>query len=216
MHHKTRIFLFSAGALTLLLLAIEQKLTVQAWVFVGLSLAVLAWTLFQEQKKTDAASDSDTKSAQQTAAVMTRDPQQKNIIVEFLKADEALFDAIKVLCQIGKWEASIYTDIFPSIASFLELYTRVLMRDSRGALSQTGSQECEVLHDMRLKILRNLHHLYVSLPQAAMTPSIDRILAIVQSTTYKCTNVLKNKYGVRMYETPVSPDTYEQDAHVMY
>lgn len=216
MHHKTRIFLYSAAALTLLILAIEQRLTVQAWIFVGSSLAVLSWTLVREQRKEDVLSDANNKSAQEAAALMTRDPRQKSVVVEFLKADAAFFGAIRTLRDLGDWEVSVYSDIFPTIASFIDMYARILVRDRRGALSRAGRQEYEVLHDTRLKILRSLHHLYVSLPQPTITPSLDRIVTVIQSSTYKCMNVLKNKYNVRAYETPVSPNTYDQDVHVMY
>lgn len=130
-------------------------------------------------------------------------------IQKVLESDPVMLKAIRALGKYAQYDKDIVYSILGKIVQFYELYADILLevKDVHTMLAN--------LIDMRLSIMAQMHSLFVSLPQAKHTKVFEYITLIIQGSTYKCLNVLKNKYGTTAHEPPVAGNTFN-NAFEMY
>lgn len=110
-----------------------------------------------------------------------------------LEKDAVLLDALSLLREYTKYDKAVISAVITGLIKFYDAYAKILLKPHKD--SNARNSKLVSLHDLRFEILRNLHSLYVSIPYARHAGTFERITLVIQSATYKCLNVLKNKYG---------------------
>lgn len=126
-----------------------------------------------------------------------------------LESDPVMLKTVFALGKYVAYDKDVVYGILGKLVSFYELYADILM-ELKDVHTMLGS-----LIDIRMSLMAQMHSLFVSLPQAKHTKVFEHITLVMQSSTYKCLNVLKNKYGTTAHEPPVAENTFNS-AFEMY
>jgi hypothetical protein len=123
-------------------------------------------------------------------------------IRKILESDPMLLKTLLALTRYTTYDKDAITQIIKSIILFFELYADIL-------LGVKDTHMIGNLIDIRFSILKRIHSLFVSMPTMKHVKVFEYILLVVQSSTYKSLNVLKNKYGITAYESPLPNNTFD-------
>lgn len=126
-------------------------------------------------------------------------------IQKVLESDPVMLKAVLALSRYAQYDKDTVDRILGSIVKFYELYADILLevKDVRTMLGN--------LIDLRMNLMAQMHSLFVSLPQAKHTKVFEYVTLVIQSSTYKCLNVLKNKYGTTAHEPPLAGNTFNSE-----
>jgi hypothetical protein len=80
---------------------------------------------------------------------------------------------------------------------------------SNGKNTKPATGSVVKLMDQRFELLQNIQSLYVSIPFKRHTKVFENVSLVIQSSTYKCMNVLKNKYNLDILKPPYASNTFE-------
>lgn len=113
-------------------------------------------------------------------------------------SDTVLQKAIQRLEYYKDVDKEAYAVAVDSVFRFYDLYGEVL-------IGKKDPQETLVnLVDLRRTALNTIAFLYTQLEHSKHSANIQRIILIIQSSTWKCLNILKNKYGIHDHIAPVA------------
>lgn len=130
--------------------------------------------------------------------VLTKDYVLLNLTTQLLKFKDLDAALIKLVCF--------------NMLEFYNQYSNILMNGNPSSVIK----DVPCLIDKRFELLRNLHQLYTSIPQKEYSKDIERIIVGVQASTYKCMNILKNKYGIANSKPPYPVNLFTQSIHDTY
>lgn len=126
-------------------------------------------------------------------------------IRKVLESDPVLLKAVVALTKYLSYDKDIVHAIIKNLIKFYELYADMLL-GVKDATRHIGS-----LLDIRQRIMEQTHSLYVSMPNTKHSKVFEYISLILQSSTYKSLNVLKNKYGTFQHEPPLALNAVVDD-----
>ncbi len=116
----------------------------------------------------------------------------------FISSDRTLHDTLLKLKKYKEIDIESHDNTIRLLMKFYELYANIL----------SGKKEIRknivVLVDTRRSILNSVSTLYVQLEHTKHGNNINRIITSLQAATWKCMNVLKNKYGIIDYVAPIA------------
>lgn len=124
-------------------------------------------------------------------------------IQKVLESDPVMLKTILALMKFAHIDKDAVYNIISNLIMFYELYADILMEVKDVAVGLPR------LIDLRFKLMNQARGMFVSMPQTKNLKVFEYISMILQSSTYKCLNVLKNKYGVNDYEPPVANNSTE-------
>lgn len=123
-------------------------------------------------------------------------------IRKILESDQLLLKVLSALLKYVPYDKDNITNIIKELVRFYELYADVLLGIKKTVWINN-------LVDIRFNILRNIHYMFVGMPTQKHVKVFEYILLIVQSSTYKSLNVLKNKYGNTLFESPIANNIFD-------
>lgn len=116
---------------------------------------------------------------------------------KILASDKVLLKAILSLMNYTEFDKDTIYNVLNNLIKFFELYANILLDINN------HTNTIQLLIDLRMTILDQMNSLYVTLPQTKRAKIFEYINIIIQSSTYKSLNVLKNKFGIHNYEPPL-------------
>lgn len=106
---------------------------------------------------------------------------------DLISSDVVLQQVLSKLKRYRAIDVEMYDTAVRSLMKFYDLYAEIL----------AGQKPIEVhlitLMDTRRALLNTIASLYTQLEHSRHAPSIHKIITILQASTWKCLNVLKNK-----------------------
>jgi len=124
-------------------------------------------------------------------------------------SDQPLLHAVQHISGLRTYDKSLPDHVVRDILDYYQLYSDILL----------GFKEIHHflpnMVDLRFKVLRHLHQLHVSLPMLQDRDGLERDILVIQASTYKCMNVLKNKYDVHV-EAPFPSNLLSEDTFDAY
>jgi hypothetical protein len=167
--------------------SVNEKLL--AIVSIGLAIAYIYKRQSQETKSTRA----QTEVVQSVLGILDTSSNVNKYLTTpvkmLLEKDHALLGALEILTRLSGYNNGLVVEIISGIVEFYQKYAKLLLRN------RASKHDFIVLTDKRFEVLRNLHALFVSVPNIKHAKVLEIITLQVQSATYKSLNVLKNKYN---------------------
>jgi hypothetical protein len=109
-----------------------------------------------------------------------------------LNNDSKLIDTLVYLIEFYPYDKDGVYHILKHLFEFYGLYTKLLLK---GSDVKNIEQTFIEIVDKRMACLRTMSTLYISIPYVRHAKLLENISLQIQAATYKCMNVLKNKYG---------------------
>ena len=116
---------------------------------------------------------------------------------KILESDPQFLKALLALIKYYTYDKDAVVEIIKDLTQFYDIYADVLLE------AKPHTTHISTLVSIRFKLIEHMHALFVSLPNNKNTHIFEYISLVLQSTTYKALNVLKNKYGTTAHETPL-------------
>lgn len=136
---------------------------------------------------------------------MTDRPAVKLIMA----SDNNLQDVLGKLTQFQDIDPHMYDDVVLNLFKFYDLYAACL------AGTKSAFVAMPIMLDQRRNILNRIASLYAQLDHKKYGARIYSIILGLQASTYKCMNVLKNKYGAHDYLSPIAHNIMD-DVHLLF
>jgi hypothetical protein len=195
------LFLVSIWLLQTLIMSNKNE-----YLILTLVLAVIGAYGFTRFKEMDGIQHSTKTFVNELAGVSTKqkmvigdlDLSHHPAVYTLMSSDTTLQGSLKRFEKYKDLNVQLYEDVVGSLFKFYELYAKCLL------------QEKDVAHlivnliDQRRAIINNATSLYMQVDHATYASDIYKIVLGLQASTYKCLNVLKNKFGVHAYVSPVA------------
>jgi len=125
--------------------------------------------------------------------------KEADIVKVLIASDPFLMKSIKQLEDFKGVSAEAYTNILDLLLKFYEGYVRVLMSHN----PVTDSTVHDIV-ETRKSLLNTLSTLF--LQTSGRDNVIKSIILTFQASTYRCLNIIKNKYDVMQHVAPVPVD----------
>ena len=116
---------------------------------------------------------------------------------ETILYDPYMSDVLKTLLDLKEINADIYYKVTKQLYDFFTLYSATLLLDNKSGSQHIANKVKMNLDTLDLKrkdIMENLEGLEYTLVNRMYNKQIERISLTVRASTYKCLNVLKNKF----------------------
>jgi len=212
MESVTTMF-FIATASLLLAIRLLQNITIMEKLFVSIFLAALGYlgyTKYQENTKYVRTTEQKVDSVVNLVDDLI---QLKGVEISLpfkkvLQSDLVLLKAVTALIKFKEYDNDTVISIVQLLVVFFELYADILL-EIKDYKIHTKS-----LVDLRFELLKRVHTLFVSLPASKHLKVLEYIVLCIQSSTYKCLNVLKNKYGTSDHEPPLAENMFDSSFEV--
>lgn len=125
------------------------------------------------------------------------DVSRNPVVAKLMASDAFLQDAMKRLQKYQDVISQVYQDIVSLLFKYYEIYADCLIG------KKDPHVHIQIMLDYRRLLLNHASSMYVQLDHEKYSEDIHRIVLQLQACTYKCLNVLKNKYGTSDYVSPV-------------
>lgn len=120
-----------------------------------------------------------------------------------IASDDILLDALKKLDEFKKVSEEVTTKSTMLLFQFYENYVKILMKKTH----EIDDITIHELADLRRSLLNTLSTLHI---QASKNEKkINEIILAIQSCTYRCMNVIKNKFDVIQHVPPIPSNTVD-------
>jgi hypothetical protein len=187
-------FIIVIGVLILTILIIRTPSPTEKVLLFSVA-CIIFYYLFLAQSKLLVAHKTVTSSVDEIVNVIKTDNKlntyTEKVFRRVIGTDPKLLKSLKGLLLLMQYDGPTVKEVLLKLVEFYRVYATLL-------LSQDGSHhgDIQTLVTKRLDVLSTLNTLYVSLPLLKYTNMIEVIILIIQSATYKCINVTRNKYNI--------------------
>jgi hypothetical protein len=123
--------------------------------------------------------------------------KKSNVGDHIISSDTYLAAILTDIAKYKSIEIGTHDTILSDVKKFYKIYSKILV----GKLDPL--MYMSTLIDLRASILNNLASLDLQLTTTNDSHDLTRIILGIQSSTYKCMNILKNKYNVDTYVSPI-------------
>ena len=200
------LFFILCGCLFAFIRLLQQNISIYERFFLILIILTLAYVGYNGNKKT---SSDKAQVKEQVSTILSYIEDDVHMPLEkVLETDPKLLKSMLGLVKFIEYDKDTVIQVFKDLNSFYNLYADILLDAKPIHLNDVA------LVDMRFKILGKLHSIFVSLPYMKNTYTLEYITLMIQASTYKCLNVLKNKHGMIQHETPLPNNTFENAFNV--
>lgn len=135
--------------------------------------------------------------------------KETNVVKDLIASDPFLMKAIKQLDDFKGVSVEAYINILDLLLKFYEGYVRILMSNN----PVTDSSVHDIV-EIRKSLLNTLSTLF--LQTSGRDDVIKRIILTFQASTYRCLNIIKNKFNVMQHVAPVPVDVSATSKFNMY
>lgn len=202
------LFFICTAALICLIRLLRPNISIYERAFLVMLIATLAYVAYNQhtQYQLSIVNTEDKVSKVLSLVQGLMDQEQIELttpIKKILESDPQMLRAVLALIKYARYDKDNVLAVIVNLIQFYQLYADILLeiKDVKVHLA--------TLVDNRYKILRLLHSLFVTLPNTKHIKVFEHCSLILQAATYKCLNVLKNKYGTTSHEPPLAENMFE-------
>jgi hypothetical protein len=166
-------------------------------IFLVVLALIFGYGIFKYLQSTDLQTKKSQKTIQditttlQTHMIHLLDFKIKRPMIIVLNADKQLLKVLEELISFLYYDKDVITKILLHLMQFYDIYTQILLQPTKDNSLQ---QQITTLVDKRMELTQYVQYLFVAIPHKRHASRFEKINLVIQSSTYKCLNVIRNKY----------------------